>query len=159
MGHEQAPNILPLKEHKVLQQEIKDVAQVAREADRAALDAGVRFPDRHNDWVDTSHDSTRMLGQTGASHRIQNRDGGGRTDVYIRDRQDDTRRKVHSYTDRRYGEGHTGVEMDIKRPGQERKVLRSDNPAVHKMLTRIALKNIEQSAKEDIDKYSERRAA
>lgn len=160
MGHEQAPNVLPLEEHKALQQEIDDVAQVAREADWSAREAGVRFPNQHNSWVETSDGSIRMLGQLTSDHKIKNKDGGGRTDVYIRDRKDDARRNIHSYSDRRGDRMFpTGIEMDVKRPGKERKVLRSDNPAVHKMLTRIALKNIEQRAQEDIDRYTEQKAA
>lgn len=161
MSHEQVSNVLPPEEHKALQQEINDVAQIAREADWSAKDAGVTFPNRHNNWVDGANNdkSTRMLGQMTGTHRIQNADGGGRTDVYIHDRQPDVKRDIHSYTDRRYGRGYTGVEMDVKRPGKERKILRSDNPAVHKMLTRIALKDIQQKAEADIDRHAERKAA
>jgi hypothetical protein len=153
----EAPNILPAEGHDALEAEVDRVAEVAREAD--SQHQNDLFPDKHNSWRDGSHGhgSTRVLGQEFNSHKVEHRYGRfnnsqeARTDAHIR--TDD--RKVHSYSDRRYGS--TATEMKVSRGGKE-KTLNSDNPLVFNMLTRIALKDVEQKAHADIDQTSKKAA-
>lgn len=148
MSQEQAPNILSSEEHRALEAEIKDVSEVAREADYAHQ--GDRFHDEHNSWVDVGGGSTRMLGQMFNSHRVNHEYGrfgntkNARTDVRIREGD----REIHSYSDRRAES--TSTRMKVERDGKT-KELRSENPFVYKMLAGIALKDIKEKAQADID--------
>ncbi len=152
---EKVPNVLPIQEQKVLQDDIAEVAGVAHEAD---LVAG-RQTNKHNSWVDGSrHEaSSRLLGQLTSDHRVTHRGtlhGGvhdSRTDTRIRTGE----RTIHAYSDRRHES--TTSEMEVTRNG-ETKILRSTNPAVFNMLTRIALKDIRAKAEADLEKSQQKAA-
>ncbi len=153
---ERAPNILPMEQHKELQNKIAEVADLTKQASETSG----RW-DPHYAEIDEGR--VQFLGQdfdqNFETHRVKNKADGDRVDVKIREKLPIGERRVHSYSDRREPYNSTDTTMEVKRSGKERKVLHSDNPLVHEMVADIALKEIAQKARTEIEKSPTEKAA